>query len=49
MESCITNRKQYVEIDGTKSKLLNISTGVSQGSILGPLLIIIYKWHCQFK
>ncbi len=40
MESYITNRKQYVKIDGTKSKLLTISTGVPQGSILGPLLFI---------
>ncbi len=37
-----TNRKQYVEMDGTKSDLLNITTGVPQGSILGPLLFIIY-------
>ncbi len=42
MESYIINRKQYVEIDGTKSELLNITTGVPQGSILGPLLFIIY-------
>ncbi len=48
MESHITDRKQYVEIDGTKSKLLNISTGVPQGSILGPLLFIIHI-NCQFK
>ncbi len=36
MESYITNRQQYNEIDGAKSKLLNITTGVPQGSILGP-------------
>ncbi len=47
MKSYITNRKQYVEIDGTKSKLLNISTGVPQSSILGPLLFILYK--CERK
>ncbi len=43
MEGYITNRQQYVEIDGAKSKLLNITTGVPQGSILGRLLFIIYK------
>ncbi len=42
MESYMTNRTQYVEIDGVKLDLLNLSTGVTQGSIIGPLLFIIY-------
>ena len=37
-----TNKKQYVEIGGVESEMLNISTGVTQGSILGPLLLIMY-------
>ncbi len=42
MESYIINRKRYVEIDGTKCELLNITTGVPQGSMFDPLLFIIY-------
>jgi hypothetical protein len=38
----LKNRMQYVQLDDTKSTLLPISTGVPQGSILGPLLFIIY-------
>ena len=33
---------QYIDIDGTKSNSRPLSTGVPQGSILGPLLFIIY-------
>ncbi len=42
MESYLTNRKQYVEMDGIKSDMLSITVGVTQGSILGPRLFIIY-------
>ena len=38
----LTNRQQYVHYDNTDPNFLNISTGVTQGSILGPLLFIIY-------
>ncbi len=42
MESYLSNRKQYVEIDDSVSNMLDLTTGVPHWSILGPLFFIIY-------
>ena len=42
IKSHLSNRKQYVDFSGTTSGNLSVETGVSQGSILGPLLFNIY-------
>jgi hypothetical protein len=38
----LSNRKQFISIDGKNSSLLDVLLGVPQGSILGPLLFLIY-------
>ena len=40
--SYLSNRHQYVEFEGARSETLGLEMGVPQGSILGPLLFIIY-------
>ena len=40
--SYLSNRSQYVQIGKIKSRTKTISTGVPQGSVLGPLLFLLY-------
>ena len=40
--SYLSNRKQYTQINNVNSNILPITTGVPHGSIIGPLLFIIY-------
>ena len=41
-KSYLSNRKQFVNIDGCISELLNVTCGVPQVSILVPRLLVLY-------
>ena len=42
IKSWLENRTQYVEINGKRSETRAVKSGVPQGSVLGPLLFIVY-------
>ena len=42
VESFLSNRTQYVSVNGKCSELKAVTSGIPQGSVLGPILLVIY-------
>ena len=45
----LSDRKQKVQINNATSSLLSVNAGVPQGSVLGPLLFLVYMWTILLK
>ena len=42
IQNYLENRKQFVSLDGIESQFKTVQIGVPRGSVLGPLLFLIY-------
>ena len=42
LEQWLTDRKQSIVVDGEVSSWKSVLSGVPQGSVLGPILLLVY-------
>ena len=42
IQSWLTKRSQSVVVDGASSKLVSVLSGIPQGTVLGPLMFLLY-------
>jgi hypothetical protein len=42
VKDLVKNRKQKVSVDGAESACQDVTSGISQGSVLEPILFVIY-------
>ena len=45
----LSDRPQYVVVDGCRSKLVHVVSGVPKGSVLGLLLFLLYTAELFFN
>ena len=49
IRSFLADRTQQVVVDGETSRPANVSSGVPQGTVLGPLLFLVYRIAGNFR
>ena len=42
LRDVLTCRKQHVAVNGSKSAVFDVPSGVPRGSVLGPVIFVIY-------
>ena len=42
VEECLSNRTQQVCVNGINSNWVDVTSGIPQGGVLGPILFVLY-------